>query len=45
MEQVWRYRHEHMATVTSAFMDRYEVPDDQQKDIASQRYGYCELTS
>ena len=43
MEQVWRHRYEHMEAVTSAFQDLYKVLDDQQKRVASQRFGYCEL--
>jgi len=44
MEQIWRHRYEHMEAVTTTFQDLYEVLDDQQKRIADQRFGYCDLT-
>jgi hypothetical protein len=43
MEQIWRQRYEHMAAITSAFQDLYYVLDDQQKIVADQRFGYCEV--
>ena len=43
MEELWSQRHDHMQAVTQAFKELYNVLDDDQKLIADQRFGYCEL--
>ena len=43
MEELWRQRHDHMQAVTKAFKELYNMLDDDQKRVADQRFGYCEL--
>lgn len=43
MEHLWNQRYEHMRAVNDAFKDLYQVLDEDQKRVADQRFGYCEL--
>ena len=43
MKELWDQRYAQMSAVTAAFKDLYKVLDDDQRIIANQRFGYCEL--